>query len=159
MKSKYRARYLAIVAGIGAAVAMSMARADVSLAGARVGGKDVPQLAKFYQTVFGLQETNRLQMGQNFEIMMNFGASVEAAKASTATQIIVMHSEVDATKDDVPHLLFYVSDVKSIAAAITAAGGRMDGEPMKFGATGSMLGFGRDPAGNRFELIQRAAGK
>src|SRR5262249_2924991 len=35
------------------------AHAQVSLNSVRVGAKDTPALAKFYQTAFGMQETNR----------------------------------------------------------------------------------------------------
>ena len=42
-------------------------------------------------------------------------------------------------------------------AAIKAAGGTMDGEPRPVRNTGIVIGIAADPAGNRMELIQRAA--
>src|SRR5690606_28539889 len=37
--------------------------------------------------------------------------------------------------------------------------GTMDGPPRAFGNTGIVIAFGRDPAGNRFELIEGLAGQ
>jgi predicted enzyme related to lactoylglutathione lyase len=51
-------------------------------------------------------------------------------------------------------LMLSVTDINATAAAIKAAGGSMEGEPVRFGAAGMMLGFAVDPAGNRLELIQ-----
>ena len=132
------------------------ARAEVSLGAGRIGAMDVPAAAVFYQKAFDLKEVNRLNLpnGQ-VEIMMNFGADDAAAKANSNAQVVIMYRASDAYDDPVPHLIFYVSDVKATAAAITAAGGTMQGEPMAFGNTGMMIGFGKDPAGNRFEMIQR----
>jgi len=130
--------------------------AEVSLAAGRVGAIDVPAAAAFYEKALGLKEVNRLNLpdGQ-IEIMMNFGDSDTAAKANSNAQVIIMHRQSDSLDDPVPHLIFYVSDVKAIAAAISAAGGSMQSEPMAFGNSGMMIGFGKDPAGNSFEMIQR----
>lgn len=130
-------------------------RAEVSLGAGRIGAMDVPATAGFYEKAFGLKEVNRLNLpnGQ-VEIMMNFGDSDAAAKANTNAQVVIMHRDSDSYDDPVPHLIFYVSDVKATAAAVTAAGGTKQGEPMAFGNTGMMIGFGKDPAGNRFEMIQ-----
>jgi predicted enzyme related to lactoylglutathione lyase len=139
---------LAAVAQAGAASPAA------SLTAARVGGMDVPALAKFYEDAFGLKETRRLEFPGNMEIFLNFGDSVDAAKASTSPQILVMH-RADDLKDPVPHLLFDVTDMAATAAAVKAAGGKLDGEPRPFGTSGMMIGVAIDPAGNRIELIQR----
>ena len=131
------------------------ARAEVTLNAARVGGEDVPALATFYESAFGLKEVNRLEFPGNVEIMLNFGGSMDAAKSNQAAQVVVMHRESDAIDDPVPHLIFNVSDMASTAAAVKAAGGTMDGDPRPFGNTGLVIGFARDPAGNRIELIQQ----
>ena len=129
------------------------AQAESSLLGARVGAVDAPKLAKFYETVFGLRETNRLELPNVFEIMMNFGATADAAKKNTSPQVIIMRRESDDVKDTVPHLILTVTDIKASVAAIKAAGGKMEGEPRAFGP--SMLAFAIDPAGNHIEVIQR----
>lgn len=142
--------------GIGAALlAAGAVRAEVTLNAARVGAEDVPALAAFYETAFGLKEVNRLEFPGAVEIMLNFGATVDAAKSNPAAEVVIMHRESNAIDDSVPHIIFNVSDVEATAAAVEKAGGTMDGEPREFGDTGIVIGFARDPAGNRIELIQQ----
>jgi predicted enzyme related to lactoylglutathione lyase len=143
------------VAACAALLVSSAVRAEVTLNSVRVGAMDVVALAKFYQSAFGLQEVNRLAAGGGPEIFLNFGASVDAAKANQGLRIVIMHRESDAIKDPVPHLILNVTDMAATEAAIKAAGGTMDGEPRPFGNTGLVIGIAVDPAGNRLELIQR----
>jgi predicted enzyme related to lactoylglutathione lyase len=147
---------IVLTAGAGLLLAAT-AQAGVTLNAARVGGADVAALAKFYESAYGMQEVNRLSVpGGNVEIMLNFGDSVDAAKANQAAQIVIMH-RADALKDPVPHLILNVTDMAATAAAVKAAGGSMAGAPRPFGKTGITIGFAIDPAGNRIEMIQRPA--
>lgn len=130
------------------------ASAGVTLDAARVGGKNPAALAKFYETVFGLKEVNRLSFPGMLEIMMNFGDTTAAAKANHNAQVVVMQRKTDDIKDPVPHMVLTVTDLKAIAAAVRKAGGTMQGKPRPFGKSGMMIGFAVDPAGNRLELIQ-----
>jgi predicted enzyme related to lactoylglutathione lyase len=132
----------------------SGAHADVTLNSARVAGKDAVALGKFYETAFGLKEVNRLTFPGGVEIFLNFGDSVDAAKANRAAEVVIMQS-APAEKDTVAHLIFNVTDAAATAAAVKAAGGKMDREPAPFGNTGMLIGMAVDPAGNRIELIQR----
>jgi predicted enzyme related to lactoylglutathione lyase len=142
----------------GACVALMMAgaaRAEVTLNSVRLGAVNVEALAKFYQAAFGLQEVNRIPTPGGPELFLNFGATVEAAKANKSLPLVIMHRDSDATKDPVPHVILNVTDMAATAAAVKAAGGSMDGEPRPFGNSGMTIGFAVDPAGNRLELIQR----
>jgi predicted enzyme related to lactoylglutathione lyase len=132
------------------------ARAQVVLNSARLGAVDSVALAKFYESAFGMQETNRLALPAGPEIFLNFGATVEAAKANKSLPIVIMHRDSDALKDPVPHLILNVTDMNAVVAAIKMAGGSMENEPKPFGnANGPVIGIASDPAGNRLELIQR----
>ena len=71
--------------------------------------------------------------------------------------IVIMHRDSDAMKDPIAHVILNVTDMTATVAAIKAAGGSMDGEPRPFRNTGVVIGIAVDPAGNRIELIQRAA--
>jgi predicted enzyme related to lactoylglutathione lyase len=133
------------------------AHAGVTLAAARIGAVDVAGAAKFYQSAFGMQEIMRLEMSGMKEIMLNFGDTVEAAKANTSPWIVIMNRASNDIKDTVPHLVLYVTDMKATAAAVKAAGGTVDGEPRPTGDTGMIVGFAADAAGNRMELIQLKA--
>ena len=131
------------------------AYAQVSLNSVRVGAKDTAALAKFYQAAFGMQEVNRLDARGGPEIFLNFGATVEAAKANQNLRIVLMHRDNDSIKDSIPHIILTVTDMAATVAALKAAGGSMDGDARPFGNTGMLIGIAADPAGNRIELIQR----
>ena len=130
------------------------AHAGVTLNSARVAGKDAVALGNFYAAAFGLKEVNRLTFPNGVELFLNFGDTVDGAKANAAAQIVIMQGD-PAAKDTIAHLIFNVTDAAATAAAIKAAGGTMDREPMPFGNTGVVIGIAADPAGNRIELIQR----
>src|ERR1700733_11512821 len=131
------------------------AHAQVSLDSVRVAAKDTIALAKFYQAAFGMQEVSRIVNPGGTEVFVNFGATVDAAKANTNPQMILFHRDSDDLKDPTTHVIFSVKDMKSAVAALKAAGGTMTGDPRPFGNSGIVLGFAVDPAGNRIELIQR----
>lgn len=130
------------------------ARAEVTLNSVRVGAKDTEALAKFYKAAFGMEEVRRLGAANGPEIFLNFGASVDAAKANKGLPLVLMHRDSDAIQDPIPHVIFTVTDLKATVAALEAAGGKMASEPRPFGNTGIVIGIAMDPAGNRVELIQ-----
>ncbi|HEY2592218.1 MAG TPA: VOC family protein, partial [Steroidobacteraceae bacterium] len=139
-------RIVAITAAACAAfMLVAAAQADVGLNAARVGGPDVPALAKFYESAFGLKEVNRIKLPNAVEIMLNFGDTVDAAKSNQAAQIVIMHRP-EPLKDSVPHLILNVSDVNATAEAVKAAGGTMQGAPRQFGKSGIFIGIAVDPA-------------
>ena len=138
-----------------ALVLASAAHAQVTLNSVRVGAKDSVALAKFYQTAFGMQETNRINGQGGPEVFVNFGATVDAAKANRSEPIVIMHRDSDELKDPIAHVILNVKDMTATVAAIKAAGGSMTGDPRPFGNTGVVIGIAIDPAGNRIEMIQR----
>lgn len=121
----------------------------------RISAKDTIALAKFYQAAFGMQEVNRIQNPTGTEVFVNFGATVEEAKANRNPLMVLMHRDSDDVKDPVAHVIFKVKDMAATVAAVKAAGGSMTGEPRPFRNSGIVIGIAVDPAGNRIELIQR----
>jgi predicted enzyme related to lactoylglutathione lyase len=154
MTSMKRINTTAIAVYAGLLLAGS-AYAQVTLNSVRIGAKDSPALAKFYQTAFGMQEVNRINGGGGPEIFVNFGATVDAAKANKSEPIVIMHRDSDDLKDPIAHVILNVKDMTATVSAIKAAGGSMAGDPRPFGNTGIVIGIAIDPAGNRIELIQR----
>ena len=146
-----------VMAACGAVLVSTAAHAQVTLNSVRVAAADTVALAKFYQSAFGMQEVNRIDVPGGPEIFVNFGAAPEAAKANSGAPIVIMHRDSDAVKDPIAHVILNVSDMNATVTAIKAAGGSMDGEPRPFRNTGVIIGIAVDPAGNRIELIQRAA--
>jgi predicted enzyme related to lactoylglutathione lyase len=146
-----------IVMGACAVVMLGqIAHAEVTLNSVRIAAADTVALAKFYQSAFAMQEVNRIAVAAGPEIFVNFGATVDAAKANRSQPIVIMHRDADGVKDPIAHVILNVTDMAATVAAIKAAGGSMDGEPRPFGTTGVVIGIAVDPAGNRIELIQRA---
>ncbi len=103
------------------------AQAQVSLNSVRVGAKDSVALAKFYQTAFGMHETNRIESPGGPEVFVNFGATVDAAKANKSEPIVIQHRDSDDLKDPIAHVIMTVKDMAATVAALKAAGGTMTG--------------------------------
>lgn len=139
-----------------ALVVGASAQAEVSLNSVRIAAKDTVAVAKFYSAAFGMAESNRIDVPGGPEVFVNFGATVDAAKANKGGPIVIMHRDSDDVKDPIAHVIFNVTDMTATVAAIKAAGGTLDGEPRPFRNTGIVIGIAIDPAGNRIELIQRA---
>jgi predicted enzyme related to lactoylglutathione lyase len=146
-----------VTTACAAMMVATSAQADVTLNSVRVAAADTVALARFYQTAFGMQEVNRIDVPGGPEIFVNFGATVDAAKANRSLPIVLMHRDSDAVKDPIAHVILNVTDIAATVAAIRAAGGTTDGEPRPFRNTGIVIGIAVDPAGNRIELIQRPA--
>ena len=147
--------YTTVMAISAALLVAGAAHAQASLDSVRIAAKDTVALAKFYQAAFGMQEVNRVVNPGGIEVFVNFGATVEAAKANKNPLMILFHRDSDDLKDPTTHVIFSVKDMAATVAAVKAAGGTMTGDPRPFGNTGTILGFAIDPAGNRIELIQR----
>ena len=147
--------YTTAIAASALLLLASAARAQVTLDSVRVGAKDSVALAKFYQTAFGMQETNRINAPGGPEVFVNFGATVDAAKANKSEPIVIMHRDSDDLKDPIAHVILDVKNMAATVASIKAAGGSMAGDPRPFRNTGVVIGIAIDPAGNRLELIQR----
>jgi len=149
-------KLLLVVTMISAALPLaSAARAQVTLNSVRVGATDTAALAKFYESAFGMQEVNRINVPGGAEIFVNFGATADAAKANKSEPIVITHRDSDDLKDPIAHVILNVKDMTATVAAIKAAGGSMAGDPRPFGNTGIVIGIAIDPSGNRIELIQR----
>src|ERR1700691_6335956 len=103
--------------------------AQVSLDSVRIAAKDTVALAKFYQAAFGMQEVNRIVNPGGTEVFVNFGVTVEAAKANKNPLMILFHRDSDDVKDLIPHVIFSVKDMAATVAAVKTAGGTMTGDP------------------------------
>lgn len=130
------------------------AMAEVSLNGIRLTAPDTEVLASFYKAAFGMHEVQRIILGAGSpEIMLDFGATEEAAKANTGGDVVLYPRAANEAQDATAHLIFNVTDMAGTVAAIKAAGGSMEREPFGYGDTGILIGMGIDPAGNHFELL------
>ena len=141
---------------VSALLLLAMAApAQVKLDSVRIGAKDSVALAKFFEAAFAMQEVNRINTPSGPEVFVNFGATVDAAKANKSEPIVIQHRDSDDVKDPIAHVIFNVKDMTATVAAVKAAGGSMAGDPRPYGNTGIVIGIAIDPAGNRIEMIQR----
>ena len=157
MENSMKKIYATVITVSAALLLASAAHAQVTLNSVRIGAKDTVALAKFYQAAFGMQEVNRINAAGGPEVFVNFGATIESAKANKSEPIVIMHRDSDDIKDSIAHVILNVKDMAATVAAIKAAGGSMAGDPRPYGNTGTVIGIAIDPAGNRIELIQRGA--
>jgi predicted enzyme related to lactoylglutathione lyase len=147
--------YVLVMAVTAMLLLGSAAHAQVALNSVRVGAQDTAALAKFYETAFGMQEVNRINVPGGAEIFVNFGATADAAKANKGEPIVITHRDSDDLKDPIAHVILDVKNMTATVAAIKAAGGSMAGDPRPFGNSGIVIGIAIDPVGNRIEMIQR----
>jgi predicted enzyme related to lactoylglutathione lyase len=75
---------LALVAALAIMSLSAAADAAVTLNSVRIVAKNAEALGKFYAAAFGLKETNRLQTQGGPELFLNFGDTVDAARANSA---------------------------------------------------------------------------
>ncbi|HEX4277563.1 MAG TPA: VOC family protein, partial [Bryobacteraceae bacterium] len=155
LESSMKRIYTTAITVSAALLLASAAYSQVTLNSVRVGAKDSVALAKFYQTAFGMQEVNRITSPGGPEVFVNFGATIDAAKANKSEPIVIMHRDSDDMKDPIAHVILNVKDMAATVTAIKSAGGSMTGDPRPFGKTGVVIGIAIDPAGNRIEMIQR----
>jgi len=141
------------MAAAAALLFVSAADAQAALNAVRVCAQDPVALAKFYEAAFGMSETLRLDSPAGAEIILNFGATVDAAKANKNVPIVISHHDSDDPKDPTAHLIFNVADINATVAAIKAAGGTIVQEPRDIGYKGYVIGLAVDPIGNRLEIL------
>lgn len=134
----------------------AVAFADASINGVRIGAKDVAALAQFYRTALGMHEVQRMQNPQFTQIMLDFGATPEAARANPAPDLVLRSRPADDIAHDMGHVVFTVTDLDAAVKAVRDAGGRIEREPFASGSTGMRIAMAVDTAGNHFELIQPA---
>jgi predicted enzyme related to lactoylglutathione lyase len=135
------------------APAQTQTQVQAQIFAVRVCAKDPVALAKFYEAAFGMSETQRLESPLGVEVVLNFGATVDAAKANKSAPIVISQHASDDPKDPTAHLIFFVADETATIAAIKAAGGAVVSEPVAVGTKGYVVGLATDPVGNRVEVL------
>ena len=133
----------------------ALAEPTVGVRSVRVGAADVPKTAAFYQAVFGLKEVGRNERPGLAEIILNWGATLDEAKAARTPKVVIINQPAEA-KAPVSNIVFRCTEITTLVARARANGGTIEREPTKSATSGATIAFIVDPAGNRIEVIQEA---
>ena len=150
---------LATILGVTAGAWWIGVQADSSVLAVRLGAKDAPALAKFYEAAFGLKQIDKVGDPPT-EVIMRFGATVAAAKAGSSPEFLVAKREGGETAGSMAHAIFHVSDINATVAAAKAAGATMKGEvaSVPIGGTPIKIATMTDPDGNVLEIMELPKG-
>jgi predicted enzyme related to lactoylglutathione lyase len=145
--------------GFTAAAWFALAHADSTVLAVRLGANDVPALAKFYETAFGLKEIDHVGDPPT-EIIMRYGDTVAAAKAGSSPEFLVAKREAGVAPGEMAHAVFQVSDIGAAVAAAKAAGATMKGDvaSVPIGGTPIKIATMADPQGNVLEIMELPKG-
>ncbi|HEX7081572.1 MAG TPA: VOC family protein [Gammaproteobacteria bacterium] len=148
-------RTMTAVLGLTAAIWLGAAHADTTVLAVRLGADDVPALAKFYETAFGLKEIDHVGDPPT-EIIMRYGDTVAAAKAGSSPEFLVARREAGAKPGEIAHAIFRVSDIAAAVAAAKAAGATVNGDVVSvpIGGTPIKIATMVDPQGNVLEIME-----
>ena len=124
----------------------------IHLRSVRVPVSDVEAGAEFYRTAFGMREIRRLGAGRSLQIVMNTGATLEAATANPRSPLVIVNRPEGLEVGGLAALIISVPDVDAVLAAVVDAGGTVV-RPKVAIPDGPTFGFVRDPEGNQLELL------
>ncbi|MFT3722446.1 MAG: VOC family protein [Hyphomonadaceae bacterium] len=141
--------------GLAAAAPAIAQETGITVRSIRVLAVDVEATAKFYEKAFGMSETRRPVDTATFkEIVINTGATPDAAKAAKSTPIVIATRRDKAEKPvSMAALILEVPDMDKAIAAIVAAGGK--GGKVNKSGEGLSYAMVADNEGNPIELLLR----
>ena len=148
-----------LILGLAAAGCMNALRADVRVLAVRLGAKDVPALAKFYETAFGLKQIDHVGQPPT-EIIMRYGATVAAAKNGSSPEFLVAKRAASDGSDSIMHAVFKVTDIAATVKAAKAAGAtvKTDVAALTIGGMALKSATVVDPEGNVLEIMELPKG-
>ena len=152
-------RGITAVLGLTALACITAAQADVAVMAVRLGAKDAPALAKFYEATFGLKTIDQVGTPPT-EVIMRYGATVAAAKAGNSPEFLVAKRGPGDAAGSIAHAIFQVSDIAATVKAAKAAGGTLKGDvaSVPIGGTPIKIAMVTDPDGNELEIMELPKG-
>jgi len=110
------------------------------------------RMAKFYQSAFGWQ-TQMLGGDMNNYVLAVTTESIDAGPTKPGAINGGFYEKKSDYPMQYPSVVIAVDDVKRAAAKVTAAGGKVLGDPMEIPGVGQYVSF-VDSEGNRVSLLQ-----
>ena len=155
-------RGITAVLGLTALACITAAQADVAVMAVRLGAKDAPALAKFYEATFGLKVIDQVATAgaPATEVIMRYGATIAAAKAGNSPEFLVAKRGPGDAAGSIAHAIFQVSDIAATVKAAKAAGGTLKGDvaSVPIGGTPIKIAMVTDPDGNELEIMELPKG-
>ena len=152
MVSRAPGRFLLVSVVLVTAIAAAQ-ETGIHVRGVRVLATDPEALAKFYEKAFGMSETRRAANSATFrEIIINSGATSDAAKAASSTPIVIATRPKGAPAGAMASLILEVPDLTKAVESAMASGGTLFRTPAK-SSEGLNYAFVKDPDGNQIELV------
>ena len=142
-----------------AAVALTVAAAQARQGGVRVAvvrvlATDPEALAAFYEKSFGMSETLRpVDTPTTKEILINTGATPDAAKRATTSPIAIFTRPQNAPAGAMASLILEVPSLETAIQSAIGNGGTLLRPAATLGA--ARFAFLKDPDGNQIELLRR----
>jgi predicted enzyme related to lactoylglutathione lyase len=143
----------AVAVGVLAAVMGLAQESGIHVRAVRVLATDPEAIANFYEKAFGMSETRRAANSATFkEIIINFGATSDKAKAASTTPIVIATRPKEAPAGAMASLILEVPNLEKAIDSAKASGGVLLRGPSKSGE-GLNFAFVKDPDGNQIELV------
>ena len=153
MTNRYISMILVAAWVLAGAASASAQGGGISVRSVRVLASDPEAIATFYKQTFGMSETRRPADRPTFkEIIVNSGATVEAARRAATTPIVIATRPKDAPAGAMASLILGVPSLDIAIASVTAHGGKLM-RPAGVSAEGLHYAFVQDPDGNQIELV------
>jgi predicted enzyme related to lactoylglutathione lyase len=122
--------------------------------GVRMLATDAETIATFYEKAFGMFEVARpVNTVTTKEIILNFGATPDAAKKATTPPIVIYTRPTNMPAGATAALLLRVADLDKAIEAVKANGGTLTRGPGQNAAMKLRYAYIKDPDGNQIELI------
>ena len=151
------AKWIAGVVVLGLTTVALAQDSGVQVWGVRVLATDVEATAAFYAKTFGMSEVSRpVNSATTKEIVLNFGATPDAARKATTTPIVIMTRPRTAPAGAMASLILKVPDLDKAIASVKANGGTATRPPGKNAVVNVSYVFVTDPDGNQIELLMEA---
>lgn len=118
---------------------------------------DSARLAKFYQSVFGWKMDSMGEQMGNYVLATTIASDANGRPTKPGAINGGFFQKKPDWPAQVPSVVIGVGDIKKAMADVTAAGGKVLGEPMDIPGVGAYVSF-TDTEGNRVSLLQPLGG-
>jgi predicted enzyme related to lactoylglutathione lyase len=124
---------------------------DTTFVGTGIVVRDLDVAQKFYESVLGLKESNRIRVDS-----MGMDEIIMIAPGRGGALILMQYDDGRAHVEVGQKLVFNVEDPVAVADAAVEAGGKVVFAPTFMKGFGATIGFVQDPDGHAIEVLDKA---